>query len=292
MGAFRPLSILVAVALAFSGCAGGSAESSESTPAPASVIVGDTAAGGRIVGTVVSDELAPVQGATAGLKGIEITAVSDKEGRFEFQNVPAGQHTLFVARLGYESVPKQVTVNDGETTEVTVSLNPIAVEEDFVESLEFKLYMACGGGLVGVTFTGGCPAQLGNHKVAVDHNVTNKVLSALSELVWIQNSAASSKELRLDMGKDESGGTLPAFKYKYGSATGKSPVAVRADAEFDGLSDEADDGDYKIRHRVWVPFRSADPPVVIIVLQQPMTLWSSMAYGSPLPEVYSALPDA
>lgn len=292
MGGLRGLGLLAFVSIVLSGCAGGAAKVSETSAAPASVVIGeDATTGGHIVGLVINDEASGVEGASVGIQGIEQTVRTDQEGKFEFRNVPAGPHVLFAARIGYESMPKHVVVVEGETVEVKIQLAPVAVAQDYVEIIEFRLFMTCGGGLVVVTFTGGCPEQLGDHQVVADHNVTADLQTAVGELTWTQNSALSSREMNLVMGKEESGGSLPRFKYAYGSETGPSPVIVRADAEFDGLTD-SEDGEHQIRHRVWVPFESADPPVAILVFQQPMTLWSSMSYGSPLPVDYTALPDA
>jgi protocatechuate 3,4-dioxygenase beta subunit len=58
------------------------------------------------------------------------TAVSDSEGRFSFDEVPAGRYTVSVAREGFSTSPgntSEVTLNAGRTINVKLSLVPDSV---------------------------------------------------------------------------------------------------------------------------------------------------------------------
>lgn len=294
------LGTLLIVAVLLAGCAKGGAKSEEPTSTNAVQVSGESLPdAGSIEGIVVDESVAPIQGAVVSLEGLEGQAVTDEAGAFFFNNLAPGSYNLFVAKLGFEASAKKVDVVANQPTKVTASLVTIAIKESYVESIEFKLFMTCGGGLVIVTFTGGCPsALLGDHSVVADHNVTGDAVelrSLVAELIWQQTSGFSSKELRMDVGINETSGSLPQFGEEYGSETGLSPVVVRAEADedesFDGL-DGVPPEDYYIRHRVWVPFSSEEAPIVILVLQQPMTIWSTFFYGEEGPADYSALPDA
>ncbi|HEX9815571.1 MAG TPA: carboxypeptidase-like regulatory domain-containing protein [Candidatus Thermoplasmatota archaeon] len=296
----KSLLVLVVVTVALAGCAKGAAEGT-TAEGPVSVISGGAEPihdAGLIKGVVTDDSVVPLAGAVVGLVEVEGIATTGESGEFSFENLAPGVYTLNAARLGFASVASRVEVVAGQETNVHLVLRTIAIVESYLESIEFRMFMACGGGLVGVTFTGGCPAALfPTHDVTADHNVTGPAIalrSLVAELIWQQTSALSSKELRLTGGINESSGSLPSFEERYYNVQGPSPVYAREDADeedpFDGL-DETNER-YYIRHRVWVPFSSADPPIVILVFEQPMTIWSTLFYGEEAPENFSALPDA
>lgn len=295
MSLMGPLSAMaVVVALLLSGCAGAKANDADADVQTTSVVQASAEAlsdAGSVEGLVVDDAVNPIQGATVALEGLPQTATTDEGGTFQFTNLAPGSYKLFAAKLGFESSARAVSVVAGESTKVTITLTQLQVDEAYVDLIVFKLFMACGGGLIVVTFTGGCQAVIPNHRVVADHNVTKDLETAIAELVWTATSGFSSKSLRLVMGKDETGGNLPRFTYPYGDAQGPSPVKLRADAKFKGINDQEEDKPMAIRDRIWVPFSSPDPPVVILVLEQPMTLYSSMFYGEEAAEDYSAIPD-
>ncbi len=296
----KGLLLLVVLSVAFAGCAKGSAQDVTDPQATNVISVGGEQLedGGSITGVITDESVLPLKGAVVGLVEVDGVAMTGENGEFAFENLAPGVYTINAARLGFSSVASRVEVLAGQPTNVHLILQTIAVVESYLESIEFRMFMACGGGLIGVTFTGGCPAALfPTHDVTADHNVTGPAValrSLVAELIWQQTSALSSKELRLTGGINETSGNLPSFEERYYNVQGPSPVYAREDASedeaFDGL-DEANER-YFIRHRVWVPFSSADPPIVILVFEQPMTIWSTLFYGEEAPENFSALPDA
>ena len=58
--------------------------------------------------------------------------------------------------------------------------------------------------------------------------------------------------------------------------------ALRLDFDFQGGAG------YAVARRIR---EFSDVPIVILVLEQPMTVWSSFFYGEAAPETFSALPD-
>jgi hypothetical protein len=60
-------------------------------------------------------------------------AISDAEGHFEIDGLPAGSHTLLVSVVGYGLTRRAVDVTDGETVEVTLAVSEGA--STYVESV-------------------------------------------------------------------------------------------------------------------------------------------------------------
>lgn len=84
--------------------------------------------GGVISGNVTEkDSGTALPGALLTLDGTDRYTVSDKNGYFEFLNVPVGNHTLEVTYLGYLPINETVKVEAGKNTK-----NDIAMTEDAV----------------------------------------------------------------------------------------------------------------------------------------------------------------
>jgi TonB-linked SusC/RagA family outer membrane protein len=88
---------------------------------------------GRIQGTITDSRTKqPLPAAAVIVQGTKLGAVSDADGRFVLPNVPAGQHTLLVRRIGYGSVTQPVTVQAGQTATIDVALSEVAISLDQV----------------------------------------------------------------------------------------------------------------------------------------------------------------
>ncbi|HSG48855.1 MAG TPA: carboxypeptidase regulatory-like domain-containing protein [Longimicrobiales bacterium] len=75
----------------------------------------------------------PVQFAVVGLQGTGLQTETDARGRFAFDGIGPGSHTLEVRSLGYDVLSRPVDVTDGRTTFVRLQVAPDAVE---IEGLE------------------------------------------------------------------------------------------------------------------------------------------------------------
>lgn len=88
---------------------------------------------GRISGTVVTETgQRPIGAAQIVLRGTTSGTVSSDDGRFTIANVPAGQQTIEVRRIGYGMVSRTVTVTAGETVTVTIGISERAIALDEV----------------------------------------------------------------------------------------------------------------------------------------------------------------
>ena len=75
------------------------------------------------VGTVtgqVTDALtrSPVATAEVYIAGLKLGGVSQRNGRYLLQNVPAGAYTVSVHRMGYRTTAAQITVGGGDDADV------------------------------------------------------------------------------------------------------------------------------------------------------------------------------
>jgi Carboxypeptidase regulatory-like domain len=97
---------------------------------------------GTITGTVQDRETqAPLVEAVVQLLNSEFKTVTDQNGRFEFRNVPLGNHEIKVSHLGYETfVQTDVVVLSSRPAEVRIELliSNITTEQIDVEGKYFQ----------------------------------------------------------------------------------------------------------------------------------------------------------
>lgn len=87
------------------------------------------AQGGRIVGSVADSTKRPLDNASVSVVGTRYGAISDANGRFGINNVPAGSYTVRVQRIGNKAMEvPNVTVTAGGTAEVNVTLQAAALQ--------------------------------------------------------------------------------------------------------------------------------------------------------------------
>ncbi|MBC7187124.1 MAG: TonB-dependent receptor [Calditrichaeota bacterium] len=96
---------------------------------------------GTISGTVVAAQnRQPIPGASVMLEGTLLGAATDARGTFTLVRVPAGQHTVKVAMIGFVPVRKEVVVRPGEQTELHVTLEETVIETPSVVVTASKRY--------------------------------------------------------------------------------------------------------------------------------------------------------
>lgn len=85
---------------------------------------------GNIRGDVWDDSSRPVADVYVSLDGTEFGGYTDERGFFEIVNVPAGNYTINSTKLGYKSVPQEVTVK---------ALKEVNVELDVIKRKAFNV---------------------------------------------------------------------------------------------------------------------------------------------------------
>ncbi len=86
---------------------------------------------------VVSSENGdPVEFALVFLDEIRRTATTDIEGRFVLANIPVGEHTIMVSRIGFETLSRSIEVTGQDSFRVSLTMRPTVLshEEAVVES--------------------------------------------------------------------------------------------------------------------------------------------------------------
>ena len=86
---------------------------------------------GTITGSVEDSQTGlPVPSVQVFIPDLDIGVLSQANGLYVLEDVPAGAHTLIADRIGYESVTQQVTVNAGATVVLNLDLVEAALQLD------------------------------------------------------------------------------------------------------------------------------------------------------------------
>jgi TonB-linked SusC/RagA family outer membrane protein len=86
---------------------------------------------GNVTGRVIAaDTRAGLAGAQVSIPSLNISSLTDEEGRFTLQAVPVGTHALQVTFLGYRQVTREVTVSTG-TQDMTIEMetDPLLLDQ-------------------------------------------------------------------------------------------------------------------------------------------------------------------
>lgn len=201
MAAHRLLALLIATVLV-AGCAGGKGtdEPAPSSPSSTVNVGGNLTEPGAIEGVVKDEELQPLSGITIALRELGASAKTDDNGSFGFTAVPAGDHTLDAAALGFEAHAKKVTVLAGETAQLEIVLNRIVVVESYNETIILTGKITCGAVAVpwcGATQDVDAPSPT-NDRYAWGFEVP-EVFPAyeIYEMVWVSTVPGTGEKLAL-----------------------------------------------------------------------------------------------
>ncbi len=87
--------------------------------------------GGTITGRVNDASSGqPLAAVQVFISALDLGGLTQQNGRYLLQNVPAGTHTLAVSRIGYRTIEAQVTVGGGQTVEQNFSVSEEALQLD------------------------------------------------------------------------------------------------------------------------------------------------------------------
>ncbi len=87
---------------------------------------------GQIKGRVLDNDNQSLPGAAIILTGTSYTGVSDINGYYHLQNIPAGSYQIEVRYIGFQGLVQQVEVKTGETSKLDFNLEPGVEELDAV----------------------------------------------------------------------------------------------------------------------------------------------------------------
>ncbi|WP_420401112.1 TonB-dependent receptor [Flagellimonas sp.] len=94
---------------------------------------------GNIQGNISDDNGIYVPGANVLISDLGKGAITDFDGKFTLVNVPEGTHNLQISYLGYAPIQQEVNVVAGETTVVSLIMNPSNVELQEVQVTAYGL---------------------------------------------------------------------------------------------------------------------------------------------------------
>jgi TonB-linked SusC/RagA family outer membrane protein len=97
-----------------------------------SSLLGSLWAQGSISGKVSDPSGAAVEGATVFIQAIGKGGFTDENGKYTMSGIPAGEHTLTVRMLGYVEQNQTVTVENGKTTNLNVTVQDESLTTDEV----------------------------------------------------------------------------------------------------------------------------------------------------------------
>lgn len=84
---------------------------------------------GSLVGSIIDNETRkPVGWATLLLVEIRRGEISHADGSFHFHDVPPGRYSLRISHLGYQTLVREITIGDGDTTSMVIELAPTPLQ--------------------------------------------------------------------------------------------------------------------------------------------------------------------
>ncbi|HEX9816136.1 MAG TPA: carboxypeptidase-like regulatory domain-containing protein [Candidatus Thermoplasmatota archaeon] len=268
---------------------------------------------GGIEGLVHDDNFLPVSNAIVALGDLpEIQGTTDEGGRFSFSHVPAGEHTLFVSALGYESAGKSIEVAAGIVTQMDFILVVIPIETPFYEIKTLSGLFGCGTSwrpavvYSGIAICGaldivGDPTNADNFLLVWQTTGPVEAWSAaVFETVWTSNQAFGSG-LSVNWEKN---GCANVADARFVRTAGHSPLRARlAGEEFaekmdnvtdNSCSDECTFDDCRLMTRVFsMPdtLGASSPADVGFTFQQVFHQYLTEFYYDDGPETFSAVVD-
>lgn len=72
----------------------------------------------------------PIEGITVNVEEFDRQSISDGDGRYAIQRIPAGDHILIFDAIGYESQNISLNVNEGQSKTHDVELNPVTDQDE------------------------------------------------------------------------------------------------------------------------------------------------------------------
>jgi hypothetical protein len=286
--------VLVLLVIAFAGCVGQS-EGAQPKDAEPSVNAGPASfdeTTGAIEGTVTTEDLAPVPGATIGLLDGSNQTTTDTTGRFVFNRMEPGTYQVGANALGYESQARSVDVQAGAVAPVQFILKELPSEAPYMntiyEPVQFTALMykatpmciyeplttvnptlkTCGGVRLGespvTTNCAACESHTAtNEKYA---GFTEKWESIIGEVMWQPQSGATGRGFLFDISapnvtRGTSGSINQQSPYTWYVGTDDSPIRIminKTDLEDRGIP-ESDWNNYPEGEGCTAPSTSGAP---------------------------------
>lgn len=146
----RIMALLVAAATAAAGCIGaGGVPQSDGGNGSANAAVDPNAPGeiepapGHISGIVVDPELVPVAEAYVAVTPGDYVTTTNAAGAFKIGPLAEGTYSVLAEKRGYQSATIEVAVREESPTKVTLTLEPMASDVPYHETLTRVMFLYC-----------------------------------------------------------------------------------------------------------------------------------------------------
>ena len=156
---------------------------------------------GEIRGTVYGHGTGdPLANATVRLVETEQGALTDENGEFRFEDLPAGDYTLNVIAIGYRLLEEDnaAMVKAGEITEVEISLAPVSVTLEGIEVKSSSIPATVGRQTVGVMEIRRIPGSAGDALRALQALPGIGAASDFDGQLYIRGGAPEDNRFYLD----------------------------------------------------------------------------------------------
>ena len=133
--------------------------------------------GGTVTGRISDSQTGlPIGAVQVFIPNLDLGGLTQQNGRYLLQNIPAGTHELNVARIGYRTMAQQVTVGAGQVFEQNFAMVEEALALD-----EIVVTGTAGGSQVRAIGNVVTRMALPELLVTAPVNTTEDVLSALGQ---------------------------------------------------------------------------------------------------------------
>lgn len=199
----------LAIALLLSGCA---APSPRSAAAPQAA----EAAVGAVQGSVVREDLTPIEGVLVELEPGAVRAFTDERGRFSFPGLDPGPYVFEANHEKWEGVREVVHVVAGETTELTAILAPksLAGPRKTVTRLDGVLTCAVVGAMGAGTDSLTCSPIIATLSLGPSWS------ASVTEVTWGENGTSSTPDSVVTLRPASGSGA-------YARREGASPIRIQ-----------------------------------------------------------------
>lgn len=143
---------LLVLAAALAGCSDGGGKATDDVVVLSGATVSATpsletkAPGGKglghIAGFVVDDAIHPVPGAVAALAGLDLKDTTDRNGGFEFVDLPPGKYLVRFNATGHRDAEAVLEVKEDRFTRAKVILERIRPPDPYTEVAKFEGYVS------------------------------------------------------------------------------------------------------------------------------------------------------
>jgi hypothetical protein len=289
------------VCLLVAGCSGDAPAAAAATTS--SSADGDT---GSVAGTVVNEELQPVEGAAVGLADdVKVRTMTDRVGAFLLDGLLPGPQKLLVQKDGYEPQTISVTIVVGEPATAKVTIKAIPVVPTRQVSQIYAGYIGADLALPqGNQYAQGTQ---GASRRSVYYNIEQpNLIGVVAGMKWQSGAPVISDRMYLlvylNFPPDQCDDAARPYCLPMATAEGKTPLVAGSNDYQQSMGDRQDlkiNVRFKMRSCLrgdigpgWTDTSRCNQPTEVVQLgvEQRVDVYTTLFYGSAAPDGYKPFP--